>query len=285
MTSIVLAYDAGPSAGMGHWRRMQALQQPLAHLGVSAELVETGGPPLFADVVVVDSYRHRADDRERFRANAVAALDDLSRDLRVDVLVDPSPGADSTAHCAAKRVLAGPHFAPLDPCLTLLSPRAVGPEVDIALVATGAADSAGVGARMAAALARLLPRTEVRMALGTWSDGDLPPGVVAVRTETGLGPALADADLVLTAAGVTLLESLALGRPTVAVILAENQRRAAGGAAAADAAIVGVEAKAAGLAAELAGDLERRRSLSAAARNLVDGRGAGRVAEAIVDLR
>lgn len=109
--------------------------------------------------------------------------------------------------------------------------------------------------------------------------------MVAVRTETGLGPALADADLVLTAAGVTLLESLALGRPTVAVILAENQRRAAGGAAAADAAIVGVEAKAAGLAAELAGDLERRRSLSAAARNLVDGRGAGRVAEAIVDLR
>lgn len=285
MTSIVLAFDGGPSAGMGHRRRMEALRQPLEELGVIPDLVETGGASLFADVVVVDSYWHRADDRELFRANAVAALDDLYRDLRVDLLVDPSPGARAAAHRAAKRVLAGPDYIPLDHAVALLSPRPVGPAVDVVLVATGAADTAGAGAGMAAALVALLPATEVRMAVGRWSAPTVPPGVVPVRTETGLGPALAGADVVVTAAGVTLLESLALGRPTVAVVLAENQRQAAAGAEAVGAAIVTDVHDAATAAAALAGDLEGRRSLSAAARHLVDGRGARRVAEAILDLR
>ncbi len=279
---MALAYDSGPDAGMGHLSRLQALGAALSRFGTTTDLVPAETPGVEADVVVVDSYRHRADDRERFRGRLVAAVDDLYRDLATDVVVDPSPGADAAAHRAAPCVLAGPSFALLDPALAGLVTRPVDGPVVVALVATGAADHAGTGAHMAMALVDLLPGVHVQLAIGKWAASEAPPGVAPIRSETGLGTALADADLVITAAGVTLLEALALGRPTIAVVLAENQRRAAQGAEAAGACGAATAADAPMLAAELATALPRRQELSAAARCLVDGRGAERVAETLL---
>jgi spore coat polysaccharide biosynthesis predicted glycosyltransferase SpsG len=284
VTSAVLAFDAGPSAGMGHRRRMEALAEALRQRGVSASLVPSD-QEVEADLVVVDSYQCRADDTGRFRGRVVAAVDDLQRDLAVDVLVDPSPGSTGAPHGRAVAVLAGPAYALIDPALRHARPKAVGAEVRVALVTCGAADTEGVAAAVATRLASLLPTVETRLVVGPWDPTPVPAGIVPVRAEAGLGSALADADLVVTAAGVTLLETLALGRPAVTVVLADNQRQAAEGAAAAGAAVLSDPEQAAEVAAHLAGDETRRHALADAARVLVDGRGAERVAGAVLDGR
>jgi spore coat polysaccharide biosynthesis predicted glycosyltransferase SpsG len=283
VTKAVLAFDAGPGAGMGHQRRMQALATSLAALGATTELVPAEQPAK-GDIVVVDSYRYRADDQDRFQGRVLVGVDDLGRDLAADVVVDPSPGATTVAHRAARQVLAGPMYALVDPDLAKLQVRPVGTDVDVVLVTTGGADDAGVGAAMAAELAGLLPGVLVRLAVGPWGSDAVPEGVEPIRAVDGLGPALAGADVVVTAGGVTLLEALVLARPTVAVVLADNQRPAAEGAAAASAVVLSDPAGAAAAAAALTGDAVRRQALAQAARTLVDGQGARRVAETVLAL-
>ena len=277
MTTAILAFDAGPDAGMGHQRRMEVLARCLAAKGTETALI-AADERAKADVVVVDSYRFRADDSEHFEGNVLVALDDLRRDLAVDMVVDPSPGACADPHTA------GPTYALIDPALASSPVAPIGADVHIVLVATGAGDDGGAGARVAAALAEALPQATVRLAVGPWATAAAPEGVDALETTKGLGPALAESDLVVTAGGVTMLEALALGRPTVAVVLAENQRQAAEGAAAAGAVALAEVRTAAGLAVELAGAPSSRRALSDAARHLIDGRGAERVAERVLSL-
>lgn len=281
MTTAALAYDAGRGIGMGHRRRMEAIAAALAALGWSTALVAADEGAV-ADVVVVDSYVHRADrSPPTYRGTVLAALDDLGRDLAVDVVVDPSPGATAAPHEAAGLVLAGPDYAVVDPSLRDLSPRPVAETVAGVLIAMGASDQEGIGRAIASELLRRLPTAAVRLVVGPWGMPGVPAGVTEVRTDTGLAPHLADADLVVTAAGVTLLEALALGRPTVTVVVAGNQRQAAHGASAAGAALLSDPASAAGDAARLAADAGRRRALSGAAVALVDGKGADRIADAL----
>src|SRR5439155_457695 len=71
----------------------------------------TAAEPARADLLVIDSYRYRADDRQLYEGRLVAGVDDICRDLAVSVVVDPCPGATAAAHHAAGRVLAGSSFA------------------------------------------------------------------------------------------------------------------------------------------------------------------------------
>ncbi len=96
-----------------------------------------------------------------------------------------------------------------------------------------------------------------------------------------LRPELEAADLVVCGAGQTMLEALATARPVVAVVMADNQRAQA--EAVAGAALVSDAARAPEAAAGLAGDAARRAELSAQP-PAVDGRGAHRVADALLDL-
>lgn len=108
------------------------------------------------------------------------------------------------------------------------------------------------------------------------------------RARSDLLDAFASTDLVVTAAGSTILETGTLGIPTVAVVIADNQLL--GGSAAARAGITDTidvrhlprrrAAEAiADLAAALARDPARRREMSLAARDLFDGRGTKRVVD------
>lgn len=256
---------------------MEALALALEELGLHTTLV-AAGDAVKDSLVIVDSYRLRADDRERFRGEVVAAVDDLQRNLAVDLVIDPCPGADQVCHGSARRVLLGPRFAPLDPRLTLVKARPPAQTVEQVVISAGGS-STTVGIEIAAQLVARLTAVRIRLALGPWSgDGNIN-GVEIVRTTSGLVPELAGADLVVTAAGVTMLEALALARPTVAFILAENQRLYAEGVARAGAAVVCELSRVADAAAGLAADPDRRRTLSAAAGDLVDAHGARRVAE------
>lgn len=282
MTRAALVYDAGPVAGLGHRRRLHALSTALGALGVEVTLGDArlGAS---ADLVVVDSYDQRADDHRLFGGRLVAAIDDLQRDLAVDVVIDPTPGGSSASHAQAHRVLAGQSYAIVDPELVATPRLPVRDTVDRLLVTTGGADTTGTGARIAERVGALLPTTvSVRLVLGPWGSERVPAGVEAVVGRDGLVEELTAADVVVTAAGVTMLESLALGRPTVAFVAVGNQQRAADGVAGAGAAIVTSVEDAPAAAVALSCDAETRQRLACAGPRYVDGLGAHRVADVLV---
>jgi spore coat polysaccharide biosynthesis predicted glycosyltransferase SpsG len=261
---------------------MEALARALRVHGAFPKLLP-GHDRAHGEIVVVDSYLWRADDGSRFAASMIVAIDDLDRDLEVDLLVDPSPGASAASHPSARRVLAGAKFALIGPEPTA-SPKTVEGEVATVLVTAGASDLRGDSNRFAEAVLEAVPLgTKVRQVVGPWSHVDVAPGVEVVQTTDGLDELLATADVVVTAGGVTMLEALRLGRPTIAVVLYDNQRRAAEGAARAGAVVLAGMDDLRDQLAELADDVGRRRALSTRAAALVDSEGAVRVTEAILD--
>ena len=282
---IVFVCDEGPGIGLGHRRRCEAIAFELSALGFAPAIVASGRGIIAAPVVVVDSYKFRADDRARFVPDVVVAIDDLHRDLDVDVLVCPAPmaGVLAAVDITARRVLlAGSQYCLIDPALARMRAAAITECVETILVTMGAADAMGLGADIAGDLARSLPNAEVKLVIGPWGSQTVPAGVVAVCAPKSLASGLATADVVVTAGGVTLLEALALGRPTIAIATADNQLDNIAACTAASAAIF---CDAAGVLAQvsaLCGDLDTRHGLSNAARALIDGRGAQRVAAAIV---
>ncbi len=265
---------------------MEAVATPLRAAGADAELV-TVDDLHPADVVLVDSYAVRADELDT-SCQALAAIDDLQRDLRVDLVVDPNPGASRARQGSSRLFLTGLDFAMVQPIPSGLQPRVVGGDVERLLVATGASDEGGRGAELAEAIRDALPGVEVRLAVGPWGCTRVPRGVTAISTSTGLLPELAAADLVVTAGGVTLVESLLLGRPTIALTLAANQHRAVAGIAEAGGAIGMPEGTSGEIilrsVIELVGDAVVRQELGRTGATLVDGRGPQRVAEALLGL-
>jgi spore coat polysaccharide biosynthesis predicted glycosyltransferase SpsG len=285
---VTLAFDSGPGIGLGHRRRIESIASALRDLGVQPEMRALGDAalPMTGYSLVVDSYRFRADDSGAFAADRVTAIDDLCRDLAVALLIDPSPGAEPKDHRLARQVLAGASYAIVDPTLSTLDTRDPSLEVREVLVASGASDRAGYGVAMARSLRSALPDdVVVSLAVGPWADEGDTTGLEVIRLADGLAPRLAMADIVVTAGGVTLLEAVRLGRPTVGVVLYPNQRRQTEGVGAAGAALVTTMGDVVPTVLRLLNDVALRTSLAAAATNLIDGQGPRRVAEAIVALR
>lgn len=269
--------DSGPDAGLGHLKRMQALANALTLRGVPASVGAVGSDP--APVTVVDSYRQDV-ERPLSGVTVLAAVDDVGRDLDVDVLVDPNP-PPFPERGRADVLLTGVRYALIDPELARTQSAEIA-EVATVLVAAGAADSSGYGLRIAREVAALRPGWRVRAVAGQWGRADAPVSVEVLNAPESLADALSGADLVVTAGGVTMLEALALGRPTVAFEIAPNQRRALAGAANSGAAVVSSIDDAAEAALALADDRVLRQQLSSRASAYVDGLGADRVAEVLV---
>lgn len=283
----VLVADEGPGIGLGHRRRCEYLAGALRRAGIPAEVRAEADGRVDAPVVVVDSYRTRADDRTRYRGGVVVAVEDLGRDLDVDLLVVPAPGAESHGFHSARRVLAGASYVLVDPALatgTRRDPHDTPPAAPVVLVTTGAADERGVGAGIAAALATADATAEVCLVVGPWGCAGVPDGVVALHRPDGLADELARADVVVTAGGITMLEALALGCPAVVVETAENQRHQIAGVADAGAAWVTSVGDAPRRTRSLLADPAARARLSQRARMLIDAQGPERVAEVIARL-
>lgn len=246
------------------------------------ELLEAGSHLHGHPIVVVDAYSMRA-DKIRPRPDLLAAIDDLARDLAVDVVVDPSPGAALADHPSATLVLAGCAYA-------LIGSRhrdpipAVRPHVETILVTTGGADTSGTGMRLAARLVDMISDVSIRLVLGPWSGIDVPGGVEPVLAPDGLDSELAGADLVVTAGGVTMLEAMSMGRPTVAFVTADNQRRQAEGAAALGGVLLTTPENVHLQVRRLVDDPEARRQLASKGAQLIDGCGADRIADVLITL-
>src|SRR4051812_17908163 len=158
------------------------------------------------------------------------------------------------------------------------APGPAGPP-GVVVVMGGSAAEAAVSAAMAA-----LSQVDLPMTVRAISPSPVPApdGRFTVEPPTPDLPAvLAGADLVLSAAGVTLLELCCLGVPTALVQLADNQApgyraAVARGLAAGLGTAADLPAAAPTLRALLEDDA-RRAALASAASTLVDGRGADRI--------
>jgi UDP-2,4-diacetamido-2,4,6-trideoxy-beta-L-altropyranose hydrolase len=257
---------------------------------------------LSPDVIVVDSYAASAELLASLRPVApVVVVDDLAdRRLPADVIVNGGAGAEGLPYerTPGTRLLLGPRYALLDPRYgeTPVRPRAT--RVSRVLICLGG--SRQVDATLAAlgAVDRVFRDCVVDVAAGPFRAGsssvDAAPGgarnrVVIRRDGFGLRDRMVDADVAISGGGVTLCELAATATPTVAVCLADNQRPHVDAFAGAGAALaVGTtdaprlqEAIEAALR-RLGADAALRAAMGARGRALVDGRGAARVAQAIM---
>jgi spore coat polysaccharide biosynthesis predicted glycosyltransferase SpsG len=282
---VLLFCDEGPGVGLGHRARCEAIAGAVRRRGLDAAVLPISGGIVAAPLIVVDSYRFDADDRHHFVPDVVIAVDDLERDMAVDCIVAPSPGARADVYTKAATVLAGGQYALIEPvALDPSSPDSTSDPRPRVLVSTGAADADGVGARLAAALHAARPDVLVQLVIGRWGCADVPDGVEAVIGAPGLHTLLAAADVVVTAGGVTLLEALHLGRPCVTFAVADNQLANVHAVGESGAAIVTTPGRAAAVAGTLLDDDARRAELATTAAALIDGHGVDRVASVIVDL-
>jgi len=297
MTTLVLRADATPAIGVGHLSRCVALAAAARARGWDVALCGSvtagewllGDLPLVpdlrtADVVVVDHYGLGALSLD---VPVVSMEDGPFGRRRADVVVDANLAPSDRPDDGSPLVLRGPEYAPLraEVRAARAHRRAGATPPNVVVVMGGGA----VGEPVAAALTALRD-TGAPVSVRAITSADVPAPEPAdgqrfavTGPTTGLPALFADADLVVSAAGVTLLELCCVGAPTALVRVADNQ--AAGYRAAVDRGLV------AGLGAdpgehvtelrELLLDPARRDALAAVAKATVDGRGADRILDAL----
>jgi UDP-2,4-diacetamido-2,4,6-trideoxy-beta-L-altropyranose hydrolase len=316
MTAVHLVTTAGSDDGRGHLSRAISMAEALtgstarvslellrgeaspAQADRLAELGVSTGPPA-ADAVVLVDLPDPNEVADRWPRERLAAFDDrgLLRG-RAAIVIQPSL-ASWNGSAAADRVLAGYAYAPIRTTLRRLAAEhpseTTPPEV---VVCFGGSDPADVSARVVDAIA----------AAGSWRTvAVVGPGYRGRLPETGGGegqsahlgvlrdPAdldrrLATATVVVAGAGTMKFELALLGRPTILLAVAPDQLPIGPPFAATGAArYLGdgrtIEPAAVGEAvAALMGDEPARLEMASRGRALVDGRGADRIAAAIMEL-
>ena len=291
--------DAPPH---GHWLTAYWAEDARA----SAEcLAEIG-----ADLLVVDHY---ALDRRwakvvRGSVQRIAVIDDLAdRRHDCDLLLDQNLGRRAADYGALVpegcRLLMGPEFALIGPAFGAVRGESLERRSSSSLrrimVSMGGVDADDATGQVLEAIAGAPPPhlEHVSVIMGRHAPHldrvraratALPFDVEVAVGVSDMARRMADADLGIGGAGVTAWERCAVGLPSIAVVLAGNQRRGAQALGNAGAALVidGTEH----ISAELPGQLARmdesseRLCVSAAAAGLVDGRGLVRVAKALEEL-
>src|SRR5688572_17263308 len=311
-TVAVLRADAGPDVGLGHLRRADAVaarladwarcvlllddapgvrpETPWRRVARDAEATVAAATDENAAALVVDSYSIDV-PRAMVRAAGIDLLvvfDDHGRPVDADVVV--SPGLADTGGR-----LAGPRFAPLAPVFEAAPSRTWPRVVERVLVVLGGATPAALMTTLVTAARRALPAATIDAVVGPAREADtltrqlLGLGGVTVHTApAGLRPLMLAADVAVTAGGVTLLELAACATPSIAVTMAPNQVPNVRRLAAAGGVVVAGDATGRDIAGavehelrELNEDRTRRQALGEAARRLVDGGGARRIAETL----
>ena len=223
----------------------------------------------------------------------LVVLDDLDEAERADVIVRPHGGAAGGSDSV---VLRGPAYLPLSSHITELAHRSRSPASNARLklnLCFGGSDPTGETAKALQVLAALDGLdADVVIGPGARIDPALIeaaaklPHVTLHRapSQERLAELMSEADVALGAGGVMLWERLCLGIPSLVISVAPNQRPQIDAMAAAgairfvgDHAQVTPETMAQAVAA-LAADEHARLSLATTGRELVDGRGALRLA-------
>jgi spore coat polysaccharide biosynthesis predicted glycosyltransferase SpsG len=307
---VTMLTEAGRGVGFGHLRRCQALAAALTDSGAAVELLVAGqgwepAPAVALDwpgdlaalraalrarqpeAVVVDSYR--ADEallREiGTHVRSVVVVDDLAvHALPVSMVVNGAWHAAGLAYRTLPETvrLLGTRYALLDAAYAEPARRPPGSGIRRVLVTLGGDTDAGALTAAIASVRSALPTAAGDVAVGAGSAPDLAvDGVTMHRGLPSLRPLLVTADLVVSGGGMTLYECLATGAPAVALVMAENQRPNVTELARAGL-IATAEPTLEAAMARVAGDRGLRRKMGTLGREAVDGRGAARVAVAVL---
>ena len=260
-----------------------------------------------ANTIVTDGYAFDTAFLLGLRAAGllVASIDDIAAfHFPSDVLINQNINAPKLSYDTAPytRRLFGPTYAMLRPEFRALRAEAVsrpmGDPPDL-LITFGGADMSRQTEKALQAIALLRQPVRVTVLVGDACRHREEIEAAAARmtcsTEVLVNPPeveriLAAADLVVSAAGTTTWELCCLGRPMLLMAVADNQRGIVGGMGKAGAAVdlgwfQDVTAGAIAAALErLLGEGRRREDIARKAAKLVDGLGAGRVADCLGDM-
>lgn len=219
--------------------------------------------------------------------------------VAADVLIHPSvsPPEVPVSVKPAWRLVSGAEYILLRPDYWHVEVPAIRDTVGHVLLTFGGADPARLGVRLLVPLAEAFPAWTFALVVGPYQAdaaafreiaARYPDRITLVEGVATLRDEMLRADLAVTAAGQTLYELAACGRPAVAIEAAQNQHAqvealARAGALAHVDAVTSADFVMRVVAAvrALAADPVRRRTMSAAARRMVDGQGATRVIHAL----
>ena len=232
----------------------------------------------------------------------VVVIDDLAdHELAVDLVVNTSAGAEQLQYRGAPhtRFLLGPRYVLLRPQFAQAGVRSIPDRARRILVTVGGGDPGDLTSRLVGWATRALGAVEQDVVVGPFSVRsealrvavEAAGGRVVVHEDPkDIAALMLAADVALCGGGQTTYELAATGTPALAIRLAENQTlnltalseagTLAWVGAAGDA---DLEAKIVTGLAGLVADRACRERMNRQGRGLVDGRGAARVARAIVE--
>lgn len=289
MTRLLLRAEAAPATGVGHLSRCVALATAARARGWDVALCGSftagqwliGSLPVLpapapADAVVIDHYGIDSVDVDGL---VVSMEDGEFGRRRADIVVDANLHQGPRPDDGSPVVLRGPAYAPLRAEIRAArrarAHGAVPPKV-VVVMGGGAAPSS-VAAALTALRDTGVPAEVVAISAAP------VPGFDVTPPTPDLPSLFASADLVVSAAGVTLLELCCIGVPTALVQIVDNQ--AVGYRAAVEqglAAGLGTDPRAhVPVLRALLTDAAHRNALGDKAKTAVDGRGADRILDAM----
>ncbi len=257
MTTAIFLADCGPSVGLGHLRRLLVLAAEfrreqvfgrflltdmryadfVKRAGMQASPWRDGEMPLpSADLVAIDGYGFDADLPSRWTSQTactVMVVDDLAdKPTDADVVLNHNlyGGELDYRHYRARVLLTGPQYALVDPAFASLATRARPDEARM-LISFGGTDNGRYGEAAARAVLERNSSVIVDLILPPTAETPGPArlaGEYSGRCHVHVGAAMVDrlsaARVYLGAAGVTLLEAIAAGVDVVVCGLVDNQR-------------------------------------------------------------
>lgn len=262
------------SLGDVGWLAERVARSAVAHRAVAPDSLDAPE----AERVVVDSYRIDPGSVSALARDVpvLVVVDGGDRGVIAPLYLDPTPGASVPADRPG-RTLAGADYVLVRSEVLALRrsvsrPLAARPRV---VVVMGGVDPTGALPAVLASLARELPAAELVPVTTLGLPGAVPP-------TPDLPLLISDADLVVSASGTSAWDICTMGVPAVLVAVVDNQRPGAAFARAAGIAGVAEVDSAGAEAARVLADATLREERAARGRAIFDGRGAERVADALL---
>ena len=254
------------------------------------------------ELVILDSYFVTPQYMEAVKRTVpLLYTDDLNLfDYPVDIVVNYNIYGPDVPYPQNKMYLLGPQYAPLRKEFQGVSQRNTKDRVENVLVSTGGTDPYHVALHCAEYLREHLPRENMifHLVLGAMNQdaaeleriAEELPFIRLHRQITNMCSLMLQCDAAISAAGTTLYELCACGLPTVTYILADNQIQGAqmfqkaglmpcAGDIREDACFL---ERLFELLNSLADDFAQRQRIAEQMQGAVDGRGAARLAEAVL---
>lgn len=313
----LLAADCGSGVGLGHLERMLALadalhrdlevlvllpegdaalrrrvvdrgHEPVEAAGDTASRVEAAvGVAPSVDAVVLDGYVFDVGLQRRIHDRVpLTVIDDLGLPADCDLAVNPSPGGERMRPTGAAAFLGGAAYALLRASFVEAREAVMrrGRGRRTVLVSSGATDLDGMGRRVGGELLDRDTTVEVIRVVGPDTRATISgaqPREHLLVAPASLAEALTSASIYVGAAGTTAVQAACVGIPGVITAAVPNQAAQATALAAAGCAALVDARDLAATCLMLLDDRDRCEEMAACGRNLIDGRGASRVAEAV----